>query len=140
MVFMRWSDDLSVGVGEIDDQHRKLVSLINDLHDAMLAKRGKDVLGKVLADLAAYTEYHFSTEEQYMQKFGYAGLAAHRREHQAFVAKVGEFAKGFEEGRLGLSIQVMSFLRDWVATHIKGSDLRYVDCFHEHGLSPTTPD
>jgi len=42
-----------------------------------------------------------------MQKFGYAGLAAHRREHQAFVAKVGEFAQGFEEGRLGLSIQVM---------------------------------
>jgi len=135
MTFMKWSDDLSVGVKEIDGQHQRLVSLINDLHDAMLAKRGKDVLGKVLADLAAYTQYHFSAEEQYMQKFGYAGLPAHRREHQAFVAKVSEFAQGFEEGRLGLSIQVMNFLSQWVATHIRGSDTRYTDCFHEHGLS-----
>ena len=132
MAFMKWSDDLSVGVGEIDGQHQRLVSLINALHDAMLEKRGKEVLGKVLADLAAYTQYHFSAEEQYMQKFGYGDYAAHRREHQAFVAKVGEFAKGFEEGRLGLSIQVMNFLRGWVATHIRGSDMRYTGCFHEH--------
>ncbi|HQD27341.1 bacteriohemerythrin [Methanoculleus thermophilus] len=135
MAFMKWTDDLSVGVREIDDQHQKLVSLINDLHDAMRDKRGKDVLGKVLTDLAAYTEYHFSTEEKYMQKFGYAEFDAHRSEHQAFVAKVGEFKKGFDEGKLGLSIQVMSFLRDWVANHIKGSDKRYTDFFREHGLS-----
>lgn len=135
MAFMKWSDDLSVGVGEIDSQHKHLISLINDLHDAMREKRGKDVLGKVLADLAAYTQYHFTTEEQYMQKFGYLGFAQHQREHRAFIAKVGEFAKGFEEGKLGVSIQVMNFLRDWVATHIQGSDIRYSDCFHEHGLS-----
>ncbi len=93
MAFMKWSDDLSVGVKEIDAQHQRFISLINDLHEAMLAKRGKDVLEEVLADLASYTQYHFSTEEEYMQKFGYAGFAAHRREHRAFVAKVGKFTQ-----------------------------------------------
>lgn len=135
MAYMNWSDDLSVGVSEIDEQHKNLVAQINALHDAMRSGQGKEALEKILGELAAYTRYHFGTEEKYMQRFGYPAYAAHKAEHDAFVAKVADFQAAYASGRLGLSIDVMKFLRDWVATHIKGNDARYTSCFREHGLS-----
>jgi hemerythrin len=135
MAYMNWSDDLSVGVSEIDGQHKQLVAQINALHDAMRSGQGKDALEKTLGELAAYTQYHFSAEEQYMQKFGYPGYTPHKKEHDGFVAKVAGFQKDYASGKLGLSIEVMKFLRDWVAGHIKGSDKHYTTCFREHGLA-----
>jgi len=67
MPLFPWSDDLSVKVTLIDDQHKKLIALINSLHDAMRAGEGKQVLEKTLKELADYTVYHFQTEEKYMQ-------------------------------------------------------------------------
>lgn len=131
---MNWSDDLSVGVSEIDEQHKRLVALINALHDAMRSGQGKDALEKTLGELAAYTQYHFTAEEEYMQKFGYPDYASHKKEHDAFVAKVADFQQAYTGGRLGLSIEVMTFLRDWMAGHIRGSDTHYTACFREHGL------
>lgn len=135
MVLMQWSDELSVAVREIDGQHQKLVELINTLHAAMLAKQGKQVLEKTLDELAAYTVYHFQTEEKYMQKFAYPSYFSHKKEHDAFVKKVSDFQKEFNSGKLGLSLEIMNFLKDWVTNHIKGTDKRYSDLFHKNGLS-----
>ncbi|WP_235809572.1 bacteriohemerythrin [Methanofollis ethanolicus] len=132
---MNWSDDLSVGVSEIDEQHKKLVAQINTLHDAMRSGQGKDVLEKILGELAAYTQYHFTAEEEYMQKFGYPAYAPHKKEHVAFVTKIATFQEAYAAEKLGLSIEVMTFLRDWVAGHIRGSDTHYTACFREHGLA-----
>lgn len=131
---MNWSDNLSVGISEIDEQHKNLIAQINALHEAMRSGQGKEALEKILGELAAYTQYHFGTEERYMQKFGYPGYAAHKDEHDAFVAEVAGFQKSYAAGRLGLSIEVMKFLRGWVAGHITGSDKHYTACFQEHGL------
>jgi len=135
MAYMRWSDGLSVGVAEIDEQHKNLVTQINALHDAMRLGQGKEALEKILGELAAYTQYHFGTEEQYMQKFGYPAYTIHKAEHDAFIAKIADFQVSYAAGQLGLSIEVMKFLRDWIAAHIQGSDARYTICFREHGLS-----
>ena len=134
MALISWSDELSVKVNEIDDQHKKLISLMNNLHDAMRAKQGKQALEATLQELAAYTVYHFQTEEKYMQKFHYPGFAAHKAQHDAFVKKVSDFQKDFVAGRLGLSIEVMNFLRDWVSNHIKETDKKYSTIFVENGL------
>jgi hemerythrin len=135
MAYMNWSDDLSVSISEIDGQHKNLVAQINTLHDAMRAGQGKDALEKILGELADYTQYHFGTEEEYMRKFGFSEYSAHKKQHDAFVAKVAEFQQAYASGQLGLSIEVMKFLRDWVAGHIKGSDTHYITCFQEHGLN-----
>lgn len=132
---MNWSDNLLVGVSEVDRQHKQLVVQINALHDAMRSGQGKDALETTLGERAAYTQYHFTAEEQYMQKFGYPGYAAHKTEHDAFVAKVAGFRKDYAAGKLGLSIEVMKFLRNWVTGPIRGSDTHYPACFREHGLS-----
>ena len=70
MPLIAWDQGFSVGVGSIDEQHKKLIGLLNDLHDAMRFGKGRDVLGKVLAELIDYTAYHFRTEEGLFAKYG----------------------------------------------------------------------
>jgi hemerythrin len=135
MPLMEWTTDLSVKVSEIDDQHRKLIGLINKLHDAMRAGQGKEVLEGTLQELAAYTVYHFQNEEKYMQQFNYPGYLKHKGEHAAFVKKVMDFQKDFAAGRLGVTLDLMNFLRDWVNKHIKETDKQYSALFNQRGLA-----
>ncbi len=135
MPLMTWSDDLSVGVHEIDGQHQKLIELINTLHDAMLARKGKETVSTIIDELAAYTVYHFSTEEKYMGQYKYAGIVTHKREHEGFVRKVEEFQDNYKNNKIGLSIEIMTFLKEWVTGHIRGTDQQYTAHFNKNGLS-----
>jgi hemerythrin len=136
MKLIEWDDDsMSVNVQEIDQQHKQLVKLINELHDAMRERKTKDTLGKIIQGLIDYTGSHFATEEKYFDAFGYPEADAHKATHQEFVAKVMVFQTGFTEGRLLLSLDVMNFLREWLVDHIMGDDHRYGPFFNEHGLT-----
>lgn len=134
MALITWNDSLSVNVAEIDQQHKKLINMINELNDAMRAGKGKDVLGKIVTNLISYTETHFKTEEKYFAQFNYPDTDNHKREHAAFVQKVTGFKNGFEEKRLTLTIEVMNFLSDWLKNHIMGTDKKYSHFFNEKGL------
>jgi hemerythrin len=132
---MEWTTILGVGVSEIDDQHKKLIALINKLHDAMRAGQGKQVLEQTLQELADYTVYHFETEEKYMQQFKYPGYLKHKAAHAAFVKKVTDFQKDFAGNRLNVTLDLMNFLRDWVNNHIRETDKQYSALFNEKGLT-----
>lgn len=126
MALVVWSEKLSVGVGSIDDQHKKLVTLLNQLHDGMIAGRGKEVVGPVLKGLIDYTATHFKYEEDLFARTGYADTAAHKKEHADLVRRVLEVQKTYnEKGPSVLTIQVMNFLKDWLTSHIQGSDQKY---------------
>lgn len=123
MALMQWNDRLSVGVEMIDTDHKKLVSMVNELHDAVAAARGKDVLGKVLDGLVDYTKSHFGREEAEMKKFGYPKAAQHAQEHAALARQVLDVQAKYRAGNTQvLSMEVMAFLRDWLLKHIQGSD------------------
>jgi len=134
MALINWTDNLSVGVKVSDDQHKKLIDLINKLNDAMRVGRSKEVISEIIAGLANYTVTHFATEEKYFDQFGYPGAASHKREHNDFVKKVSDFKEGFDKGNLMLSIDITKFLRDWLVKHIQGTDKKYTSFFNEHGL------
>jgi hemerythrin len=134
MAMIEWDDSFSVGVEEINEQHKKLVSMINELYDAMKAGKGKDALGPIINGLIDYTQVHFKTEEDYFDKFGYPLTQAHKLEHKGFVDKVTAFKSDFDAGNTSLTIDVMNFLKDWLIHHIKGSDKKYTEFFHEHGV------
>ncbi len=134
MPLIQWNESFSVNVVEIDKQHQKLVGMINDLYDAMHQGKGNDVLGKIIDGLISYAGTHFNTEERYFDQFGYSEANSHKREHSDFTAKVAEFNDGFKAGKLGLSIQVMNFLSDWLRNHIKGVDKKYGPFFNQKGL------
>lgn len=134
MTLIKWDDSLSVKVAEIDQQHQKLVSIINELNAAMKQGQGKDVLGKIVNGLIDYTAIHFKKEEKYFDQFGYPETDSHKKEHAAFVQKVSEFKDGFEKGKLTVTIEVMNFLSDWLRKHIRGTDKQYSQFFNEKGL------
>ena len=134
MALITWNDSLSVNVAEFDQQHRKLVALINELNDAMSVGKGKDVLGRIVNDLVAYSKTHFKAEEKCFARFEYPDTFNHRREHVIFIKKVAQFKSGLENGKLPLTVEVLSFLSDWLKKHIMGTDKKYSQFFNEKGL------
>jgi len=135
MAIMEWSPTFSVKVKKFDDQHKKLVELVNQLHDAMKAGQGNAMLGVVLQSLINYTATHFKDEEQMMQANGYPDLARHKSEHEKLVKQVLDLQQKFLAGGSVLTMTVMSFLKDWLVTHIQGEDKKYGVFFNAKGIS-----
>jgi hemerythrin-like metal-binding protein len=120
-----WKEEFSVKIASIDEQHQKLLGLINSLHQAMLARKGKHVLGPVLDNLVAYTQEHFAYEEQLFERYEYPSRLSHIKEHKELVKKVADFQADFESGKLTVTMDVMQFLKDWLERHIQGTDKAY---------------
>lgn len=129
MALFNWKDEFSVKVTKFDEHHKKLIGLINELHEAMLKGQQQAVIGKTLKSLADYTKYHFGEEEKMMTGYGYPGLQEHKAQHDAFVEKVRHSIAQYEAGKLALSIEVMNFLRDWLKGHIMQTDKKYTAFF-----------
>jgi hemerythrin len=125
MAFMDWQAAYSVGVLSIDEQHRALLDIINRLHDVMRRGGAADELKGVLGELVTYTRYHFNHEEQMMERCGYPELAGHKSIHSALVSQVEAFQKELAGGRATVSLQLMTFLKDWLSKHILETDMRY---------------
>jgi hemerythrin len=134
MALIVWGPQLSVKVKEIDDQHRKLVSLVNNLHDAMKEGRGKDIMKKTLAELADYTIYHFSTEEKLFQKYAYPKYPDQKREHDKLTAQVLDLKKKVDSGASVVTMEVMNFLKDWLSSHIMGADMKGGEYLNSKGV------
>ncbi|MEJ5286559.1 MAG: hypothetical protein CH6_2009 [Candidatus Kapaibacterium sp.] len=135
MAFIDWNDTYSVGVTHIDNQHKQLVRIINELHDAMGAGKGKEVMGKVLFELIQYVNTHFKTEEEYMVKFGYSDYDSHRYEHEKLTDEVKRFHEDFKSGNAIVTIQIMNFLRNWLLDHILVKDKKFGKFLNEKGLN-----
>jgi hemerythrin len=126
MELFPWTDKLKTGIPKIDEQHKKLIDHINGLNDAMREKKGKEAVGRVLDGLKEYTEYHFAFEEKALERNSYPGLEDQRRSHETYVAKLQELTLQFRRNELGISIDVMNFVSDWIRKHIMQEDMKYV--------------
>jgi hemerythrin len=125
MAFYTWNENYSVGIPEMDEQHKKLIGMINQLHDAMKEGRVKAELGKIIEEMVEYTKYHFTAEEKLMAEYKYPGLAAQKADHTAFILKVQDFITDLNSGKLAMGIDVLSFLKDWLTNHIMITDKKY---------------
>jgi hemerythrin len=134
MALITWSDKFSVQVKQLDEQHKKLIEILNRLHDAMKVGKGKEILEEVLGSLIIYTRKHFAAEEELMKVNNYPGYAVHKQEHNQLVVQVLDVQKQTQAGVV-LSQQVMSFLKNWLETHIQGTDKKYGPFLNEKGLS-----
>jgi len=135
MAIIEWSPVYSVKVEKFDDQHKKLVDLINQLHDAMKSGQGNSAIGTVLQSLVAYTVTHFADEAKLLQANGYPDLVKHLGEHDKFVKQVVEFQKKFQDGTAMLTMTVLSFLKEWLVTHIQVEDKKYGIFLNAKGIS-----
>jgi hemerythrin len=120
-----WREDYSVHIPQIDVQHQQLVAIINELHAAMLQGTANAALGRILDELVRYAQSHFAYEEAMLQQRGYSSLTVHRAEHQKLTQQVADLQERFRAGKLTLSVQVMQFLKEWLANHILTRDMQY---------------
>jgi hemerythrin len=135
MPLMVWNDRMTVGVKVLDDDHKKLIAYLNELHDGIQAGHGRDVLGKILDRLIEYTASHFKREENFFASTGYPGATAHKAEHDKLTAQVIDVQKKYKASTTStLSLEVMNFLRSWLTSHIQGSDKKYGPHLNGHGV------
>lgn len=126
MALFQWNNSFSVNNSEIDKQHQKLISLVNDLHSAMSQGKSQEVLGGIFDDLLSYTKYHFKSEEDEMLKKNYPDYSAHRLEHQKLTNQAMKLKQEFDSGKVVISIELLNFLKDWLKNHILETDKKYV--------------
>ncbi len=123
MPYAEWGDEFSVGIEELDADHKKLLALLNDLKKAMDAGDAHDALGRVLAGLKLYMSFHFAHEEELFRQLEYPDYEAHCREHQAFADAVEELHRDFRvRASDALPRQAFDFLKNWLYEHSLGAD------------------
>jgi hemerythrin len=126
--YVTWADNYSVRIPLIDEQHKELIKLTNELYDACL--QGYDAAQQHFMDVihkaVDYIKFHFSAEEKLMKSVNYPEFAAHKRQHESFVQKVMEDSQKFGSGK-AVPYVFVNFLRQWVLTHIAVSDKAYSD-------------
>jgi hemerythrin-like metal-binding protein len=137
-ILMPWTSQLATGVKFVDEQHHKLVDMINNLYKAMQTGQGKAVVEKLLDDLANYTVYHFDAEEKVFHKTHYPETSGHIKIHEDLKSKVTSFINKYKSGSENISMDLMNFLKDWLENHICKTDKRYVKTFLDAGIEPTS--
>lgn len=126
MVILAWNEAYSVGSAMIDSDHRILINLVNQLHDAMETGQSRDVLGSVLNVLTEYVEHHFHREELLMERIGYPDRQTHIQNHRELETKVRSIRDCWLAGeRQVLDDEVLGFLKRWLSDHILRADLAY---------------
>ncbi len=121
-----WSSKLCIGIDKVDEQHKELVRLVNQLHSAMKAQAGLQESAEILEKLTDYTVYHFAFEEEVFDKYDYEDKVEHKKIHANLVKKVVDFQNDVKSGKAGLSMDLMLFLTSWLKDHILKTDKAYV--------------
>jgi len=111
-----------VGVKGIDDQHKKLFDIINDLNWAKANNVGRSFISDILNRLVVYTIAHFSVEEELMMRYQYSNYKAHKTAHDRFKERVGDFISDYNDGKAEITAEILQFLIKWLQVHTTGED------------------
>ncbi len=124
MAHLEWTKDLNTGIDVIDGQHRQIVDYINQLHDVRMT-RNRTVIGKIIEDTVEYTVSHFGFEEALIEDAGYPYARPHKRVHELFIKRVGEYKARFNNGE-DIAEELHGLLSRWLFSHILNDDAAYV--------------
>ena len=133
-----WDDTYSVGVSQMDDEHRIILSTINQMLDAPDVSAGSEAISNILTQLAKYASKHFEHEERLLKEHGYPDLSAHRGEHQLFRREVAAFCLSLMDEQTptqGAYDDLLRFLRRWWNEHILIEDMQYRSFLNQLGIT-----
>ena len=117
-----WNEDLILGNETIDEHHRHLVELLNSAHESFIYGMRQGGLKRMVAELVAYTDYHFAAEEAIMQDHQYPDRDAHIQEHETFRQKAMEMHEKYRKDHLPAYLEITVFLLEWLFAHINVTD------------------
>jgi hemerythrin len=121
----KWKNDFSVGIQELDDQHKDFFDILGGLGDAAGGNKGMKVVGPVLDQLCEYSRRHFVEEENWLKVIGYPGLHYQKKQHEFFITQVTELQDRYSRGDPNIPMSTVEFLRDWLLSHILETDKKY---------------
>jgi len=130
-----WDESYSVGVSTLDDDHKHLINLINQLESAIHYYNGKEFEEKALQEVVDYTKYHFEREENMMKENDYPDFEAHIASHRAMIDKVGQVVEDYKTNPDHALTDTVAFLRDWLINHICKTDREYKEFFNSKGIN-----
>jgi hemerythrin len=123
--YLTWSDSYSVGIESIDNDHKKLIHLINNLQTAMDYKTDRLFEKQTLDEVIDYTKYHFEREEKLMEENGYPDFVPHKATHKNMIEKVNEYVQAYDRDESGAIESLLKYLKSWLIGHINGTDQEY---------------
>ena len=134
--FVEWTEELSVGIEEIDEQHKVLAGLVNEMHEAIQEHHAHDAVRGILDRLASYTKTHFVVEESLMRILNYPDYETHKGEHDALIDQISALQEKLDAGKASVNFELMHFLKVWLTKHIMESDKAYSSHFINAGANP----
>lgn len=135
MPLIEWSDQYSVGLEIFDNEHKKLVAIINGLHDSFEQGVDRSVAERALDELVEYTLKHFQHEESYFDDWGYPDKAAHRIAHQELRQQVLDYRASIgAKAGVEMALELITFLRYWLLGHIMSEDKAFCQFLRDKGL------
>jgi hemerythrin len=134
MSIIEWREEYSVGIQEIDEEHKQLIFLINELNEAIVLGSKPEKLESVFNQLIDYTRIHFAVEEALMRIVQYKDYDAHKKIHDDITSQVIAFKEKFYSGKYQTASELMNFLINWLFNHINQVDKMYVETFINAGL------
>lgn len=134
MAYMEWSSTFSIGVQTFDEEHKKLIGMINALHEAIVAGSHAVILKKVENDLIEYAIVHFQHEEMFFQDYVYPGAQQHVAQHAKMKKKIFAYREQVARNpSMELCAEMLKALRDWLASHILTEDKKFGAFLKAHG-------
>lgn len=134
MTGIEWNERYSVGIQSIDDQHKEIFRLLDQLLQALKLGKAPQMLLRTITELEVYATSHFYKEEFFFREFNFPDSASHVREHEHFLKKINSLKGDAREGKLQSSLDLLYFLNGWIAHHILIVDIQYSDHFQQNGL------
>ncbi|GAA3915890.1 bacteriohemerythrin [Litoribacillus peritrichatus] len=129
-----WKDEYSVGIEVLDNDHKKLIYLLNQFQTAYDYYTDAEFERQALEELVAYTRFHFEREEGFMKQSGYPDFENHKKQHESMILQVESFVEKYKrEGHESLN-EVSQFLTNWLLNHINGTDKLYSKHLIEKGI------
>ncbi len=132
--FVTWKDEYSVGIESIDNDHKMLLKLINQLQTSSLYYTGEDFDKEALNELIEYTKFHFAREEKMMEENGYPDFEAHRQQHRDMTEEVISRVKAYEADSEKTVDDLLDYLKKWLINHINGTDQKYSSFLRDKGV------
>jgi len=135
MTQITWKNSYSVNIPSIDEQHKELITVLNELYEASKNGMAQTILAAILEKLTKYSITHFQYEENLMEKHGFDKIEEHKDEHRKFIEQLQSFTGQAAKGNLILSLKTIDFLKDWLINHTLGTDHDYSEFLVSKGVS-----
>jgi hemerythrin len=135
-IFISWVEELSVGIEEIDEQHKVLIELLNTMNEAIEQRRSREKSSEILNKLIEYAKIHFAVEESLMRIMGYPEYEEHKQKHEELMKTIFDLVSKVEKGSIAIGFELQYFLKNWLTKHILDTDKQYAEYFINSGIKP----